>query len=237
MFFSIVSSGTGFRIVINLLLTIPVILIALTFHETAHAVVAYKMGDERIKENGSITLNPFKKIDVLGFLWMFFLGYGWAKVTQIDSRKFKNPSRGISLCALAGPLANLLLGILGAIGFALISVLEADMISGGKDAMLILVQETKLFLYFFGIINFINATINLIPIPPFDGSKFLSLFLPQKLYRNLIKHDKYTLIAVTFISFLCFRFFKVSPAAFVAEKLFRLIVDPISSLFGSISVL
>lgn len=232
MFFSIIQSGDIAQIILNLLLTVPVILIALSFHEIAHALMARILGDRSVK----VTLNPLKNLDAIGCIWMFFLGYGWARPAKIDVRSFRDPSKSLSLIAIAGPIANLLLGFVGAVSFALVVHLEKSLITlQGSPTPLDPIHILKLFLYFLAMINFINAVFNLLPIPPFDGSKSLRMFMPQRVYLKLMKYDKYTLIAVTVISFLSFRFFKTSPAMWVSESLFDLITGTVSAIIDTLS--
>ena len=232
MFFSIIQSGDVTQIILNLLLTVPVILIALSFHEIAHALTARMLGDKSVK----VTLNPFKNLDAIGCIWMFFLGYGWARPAKIDARSFKDPSKSLALIAIAGPIANLLLGTVGAVSFALTVQLEKSLITlQGSLTSLDPVHILKLFFYFLAMINFINAVFNLLPIPPFDGSKSLRMFTPQRVYLKLMKYDKYTLVAVTVISFLSFRFFKTSPAVWVSESLFDVITGAVSAIIDTLS--
>ena len=92
------------------LLSIPIFFLALSLHEAAHGFVAYKLGDPTAKLHGRLTLNPFKHFDVIGFVMLMLVGFGWAKPVPINARNFKDPRKGMALTALAGPVANLLLG-------------------------------------------------------------------------------------------------------------------------------
>ena len=92
-----------------LLLRIPVILLALSMHEAAHGIAAYKMGDPTARNMGRLTLNPLKHLDPIGTLMMFVFGFGWARPVPINPRYFKDPKKGMAFSADAGPIANLLL--------------------------------------------------------------------------------------------------------------------------------
>ena len=93
---------------VNLLVAMPCIV----FHEMAHGFVAYKLGDTTAKDQGRLSLNPLKHVDILGLIMMVTLGFGWAKAVPVNMRRFKNPKRGMALCALAGPAANFILALI-----------------------------------------------------------------------------------------------------------------------------
>ena len=95
--------------------TLARVLAALTvipFHEAGHALAAWLLGDPTAKQQGRLSLNPFRHFDLLGTLCMVFAGVGWAKPVSTDPRNFKNPKQGMALTALAGPVANLILAYL-----------------------------------------------------------------------------------------------------------------------------
>ena len=240
MLFSILSGGDWRDIVINLLLTLPVILLALSFHESAHAFVAYKLGDRTAYNLGRVTLNPIKHLDPFGCLWMLVFGYGWAKPVPINARNFRNPKKGMAYTAIAGPIANLILGLIGAIFYsitAFVMVKNIGFFAQSGNAFLFRVMNMlEIFFYFLAMMNFTLMVFNLIPIPPFDGSRFFGLFLPPRIYFAIMKYERYTLIAVLAISFLCSRFFGFSPAFWVAEKLFGFLSDGLFSILVKIFI-
>ena len=163
------------RIVVWIL---PVVF-AITVHEVAHGWVAKKKGDNTAFMLGRLTLNPIKHIDLLGTIiipGLLLLSstsfiFGWAKPVPVDPRNFKNPKKDMAIVALAGPVANLLM----AIAWALIARL----------GVMIEVEAVSLPLIYSGIagisINLVLAIINLLPIPPLDGSRILTGVLPHKL--------------------------------------------------------
>ncbi|PLA74177.1 site-2 protease family protein [Hydrogenovibrio sp. SC-1] len=162
--------------------TLPV-LMAITLHEAAHGWVASKLGDKTALMLGRVTLNPIKHIDPIGTILvpivLLVLGgfvFGWAKAVPITPRNFKNPARDMAWVAIAGPLSNLLM----AIGWALLAKLGYLMSVDGHDAMGI-----GQFLIYSGLagiaINLVLMVLNLIPIPPLDGSRVLSALLPNTL--------------------------------------------------------
>ena len=89
---------------IQILLSLPIVLLALCVHETAHGYVAYKLGDPTARNLGRLTLNPLKHLDPIGFICMLLFGFGWATPVPINTRYFKKPKRDMALSALAGPV-------------------------------------------------------------------------------------------------------------------------------------
>jgi len=232
MLFSILSGGDVREMIINLLLLIPVILISLSAHEAAHGFMAYKMGDRTAYNLGRVTLNPAKHLDPMGCLCMLIFGYGWAKPVPINARNFKNPKRGMAYTAIAGPISNILLGVIGAILYTVVNFLSfyfyADII--GNEFVTNLFRAILTFLFYFGYMNFVLAIFNLIPVPPFDGSRFFSLFLPEKTYFAMMKYERYIMVGILIFMIVCSRLFNFSPFGWVADKLFDLIYEPITRL-------
>ena len=141
---------------------VAVIILALTVHEFAHALVGSWRGDDTAERMGRMTLNPFAHLDIVGTLMLLFVGFGWAKPVPFDPRKLKNPIIDGMTIALAGPTANLFLAAIGATAFRLLQ---------GTALM-----EDSLLPIFLTLLIFVNLLLlffNLIPIPPLDGSKVL----------------------------------------------------------------
>lgn len=180
-----------------MLISAPPILLALTVHECSHAYTAYKLGDPTAKMLGRVTLNPLKHLDPIGTLMLFFSGlFGWAKPVPFNPRYFKNISRDIMLTALAGPASNLALAAFSAVVFKLINILGpnfADMVpySIYKPVYTMVIMSVY--------INVSLAIFNMFPIPPLDGSKVLTYFLPPKTayaYSRLEPYGFMILVAV-----------------------------------------
>ena len=98
-----------------LIILVPVILFSLTIHEYAHALVAYRLGDDTAKRQGRLSLNPLVHLDVLGTLLLFIVHFGWAKPVPVDPRNFRNPKKDMLMVALAGPVSNILTAIAAAV--------------------------------------------------------------------------------------------------------------------------
>lgn len=162
-----------------LLLTLPGIFIAITFHEFAHAYVAYKLGDQTPKMQGRINLNPLKHIDPIGFVFLIIAGFGWGKPVQIDSRNFNGKysiSKAEAIVSAAGPIANFIMAFVFIIIFHIMQVLIIKGIVPISQTVYIIIAiiESTAF------INVALGIFNLIPLPPLDGSKILMHFLPGK---------------------------------------------------------
>lgn len=182
---------------INLLLTIPCVLLALTFHEFAHGWVAKKLGDDTASNFGRLTLNPLKHLDPIGTICMIFFNFGWAKPVPINTRKFKNPRTGMALTAAAGPLMNLLLAFVSAFLFQLVSFIFYRFVPPMSEFAFTLQSLTLSLIFTFHYLNLYLGIFNLIiPIPPFDGSRIVFLFLPTRLYFGIMKYEKYLLLGL-----------------------------------------
>ncbi|MBQ7500766.1 MAG: site-2 protease family protein [Clostridia bacterium] len=191
MLFELLRGNFSRDIIIQLLLSIPVILLAFSVHESAHALIAYKLGDPTARNLGRITLNPMKHLDPIGTVSMLLFGVGFAKPVPINSRNFKNPKWGMCLSALAGPLSNFILGF---IGFNIYYLLSKW--TGLYNFSEILYTVLCLLFFVMASLNVSLAVFNLLPIPPFDGSRVLFVFLPQKYYFAIMKYERYIMIAI-----------------------------------------
>ena len=167
---------------IDYLYIIPAALIAIMCHELTHGLFSYLQGDPTPKEQGRLSLNPAKHLDLFGTLCLIFLGFGWAKPVQVDPRYYKNPKWGMALVAVGGPLANFVIAFLSGLILTLIEFYVPY-----SDFSMILYN---FFLYLI-IINVGLGLFNLIPIPPLDGSKIIGAILPENSYHQYMKYQKY----------------------------------------------
>ena len=150
----------------RILYFIPGILIGLTVHEFSHAYASYKLGDTTARDQGRLTLNPIKHIDIIGFLFIIFAGFGWAKPVQFNPENLSNLRRDKAIIAAAGPLSNLVLGILLCFAVrALLASITGEILSSRPA-----IQHLYIVLYLAASINFGLFIFNLLPIPPLDGS-------------------------------------------------------------------
>lgn len=155
----------------RILLAIPPILFALTFHEFSHAWVASRMGDPTARLLGRLTLNPLAHLDPIGTVLLLIAGFGWAKPVPVDTRYLGHPRRDMMWIALAGPASNVILALL--FGTLLRGVHGNPYLSGTIMGAAIL-DMIRYSVY----LNLLLAVFNLIPIFPLDGSRILTGLLP-----------------------------------------------------------
>jgi Zn-dependent protease len=190
-------------IILTIAQSMPGFLMAIVVHEAAHAWMANKFGDPTAKNEGRLTLNPAAHYDPWGtiFFPLFaavtgFAMIGWARPVPIEVRNFKKMRPGIFWVSFAGPLANILMGILSAFLLALIYTKFSEWSYGA-----IFVDMLRYSVF----INFILAFFNLIPLPPLDGSKMVSSFLKGPTlykYEGLARYTPVIFIAVMGLSFM-----------------------------------
>jgi len=214
--------------IIQLLLSVPVILLSLSVHEAAHAFVAYKLGDPTARNLGRLTLNPFKHINPFGFISMLVIGIGWANPVPINTRNFKNPRKGMMLSALAGPVSNLLLGIIFCLleGFAQTFNYYQMYMGHYQDFMFWFSFSLWAITYIGAVLNFALAIFNLIPAPPFDGSRIFFYFLPKNWYFKVMRYEQYIGLGIILVLVVLSRFFNISPVSFVADLIHGLVFYP-----------
>lgn len=191
-------------ILFNIAQSLPGFLLAIVVHEAAHAWMANKFGDPTAKNEGRLTLNPVAHYDPWGTIFFPLLAaftnfamIGWARPVPVEVRNFKNLRQGIFWVSFAGPLSNLILGTLSALGLALL----ATQVSPSWEFYGAFIHMLRYSVF----INFILAFFNLIPLPPLDGSKMVSSFLKgQALYKyeSFARFTPMIFIGVMFLSFM-----------------------------------
>ncbi len=185
---------------IRLLVSIPVILFSLSFHEFAHGYIAYKLGDNTARFHGRLTLNPLKHLDPIGALAMLIAGFGWAKPVPINPRNFQNPKKGMALTGLAGPVSNLILSFIGVLLYRVTyAVFSAVGIT--SDSSYWLMVALLLFFSAFASMNAALAVFNLIPVPPFDGSRIFYFVLPDRYYFAVMRYERVIMMVTLLLLF------------------------------------
>jgi len=174
----------------EMLLGIPGLIIAMTFHEYAHARAAVSLGDFTPRLMGRLTIDPRAHIDPIGLIMLFLVRFGWAKPVMINPVNFRNPKRDDIIVSLAGPAMNLLLGF---IAFYMLYFIRYHNIDVSAITFSII---QMIFIYN---VNF--AVFNILPIPPLDGSHILRNLLPPDLSYRYQALERYSiLIMIVFIA-------------------------------------
>lgn len=192
---SIFSEGLQSALYI-LIIRLIVALIALPIHECAHGYVAYRLGDDTAKRQGRLTINPLAHFDPIGTVAIILFGFGWAKPVPINPLNFENPKKGMMISSLAGPLSNIGLAL---ISMVLYKISNIVFYFGISNAFIVTVQT--FFLYMVSI-NITLGVFNLIPIPPLDGSRIATYFLPQRIYFKIMQYENFIFIGLMIVLWL-----------------------------------
>ena len=215
-------SGMSRNYLLNILLTLPGVIIAITFHEFAHAYAAYKLGDDTARMQGRLNLNPLSHIDPIGIILLIFAHVGWGRPVQINPNNFDRKytaSQGEAIVSVAGPLMNFALAIIFTVIYFILFKFAPSFLIGTQAGSIIgiLVQSTI-------IVNIGLGVFNLIPLPPLDGSKIFRNFMSYNLKSWLDKNERifYIIFLVLWITGLAGTI--ISPIIeFIANGLIRVV--------------
>jgi Zn-dependent protease len=171
-------------VLVQFLIISPLLIVSLVLHELAHGWAAYLLGDPTAKAHGRLSLNPIRHLDTWGTVMLaatFLLSggtffFGWAKPVPVDPRFFKDGQRGMAWVGAAGPLTNYTVA-LAAVGMIWLTYTWSSYVAQLFVTLLVL--------------NVILGTLNLIPVPPLDGSRVLGGFLPREAYKHWVALDRY----------------------------------------------
>ena len=194
-----------------IILLIPALVFSLSFHEFAHAWMAYKLGDNTAARLGRLTLNPMSHLDPVGSLALLLMGFGWAKPVPVDSRYLENPKKDMVKVAAAGPISNIILAVVAALALRLLFSTD------------LLTNNIKTFLIIFMQINITLAVFNLLPVSPLDGSQILTPFLEKYFGSDVVW--KMQIYGPRFL------FFIIIFSMVTDIHIFSFIINPIFNLF------
>ncbi len=199
-----------FAYALEIVLSLVAVFTAIVLHEFSHGYIAFRLGDPTAKTLGRLTLNPLAHIDPIGtilvpivlvILRSPFL-FGWAKPVPVNPNYFRNPYKGMFYVAIAGPLMNIALA-LGASAIGRLAILITPLsLLYGRGFSAYFVQTIFYLLGFFVIINIILAVFNMLPIPPLDGSRVLTYFLPPEGKRVMMQLERYGFLIVLALLYL-----------------------------------
>jgi Zn-dependent protease len=177
--------------IVRTLKFLPGIILGLTVHEFSHAFVAHLCGDSTSKEQGRITLNPLKHIDLFGFIMLMVVGFGWAKPVQFTEQNLRNPKTDVIKIAVAGPMSNAIIAMILSVLFSLL----VSFIPIYSSQTVRLIYEIINYAIY---INWGLFVFNLIPLPPLDGSHLLFHQIKRfpLLYTGLYKYGSMILFGL-----------------------------------------
>lgn len=209
----------------QLILMIIPLLFAVTIHEVAHGYAAYRLGDPTAMMMGRLTLNPIKHLDPFGSLilplMLKIMGspfvFGYAKPVPVNFNRLRNYRNGVIIVSSAGVVINLLCAIISGIVFQLL--VEFISVWYGNTVLKSLMIPILKMLQYSVLINLILAVFNLIPVPPLDGSKIVSMLLPPDLSIQYARLEPYGMIIIVILLMLN-----------VVDVIFRLLVEPMAKL-------
>lgn len=192
----------GWEGLVAFLLFAGAILLAIALHEYAHALAADLQGDRLPRAMGRLTLNPVRHLDPLGTLLIFVAGFGWGKPVEFRLSALSSKRFGAAIVALAGPAMNVALGLLGAIALRVTNPELLGALGGRPVFELPNPSFVDMFLATFMTVNVILAVFNLIPVPPLDGSRLLTIFLPPDKQKIVFFLDRYGFLILLVVVFL-----------------------------------
>lgn len=200
----------------SMFIRLVMLLAIMPIHEYAHALVAYKLGDNTARFNGRMTLNPMAHLDLFGSIAFILAGFGWGKPVPIYGSNLRKPKRDMALVALAGPVSNVLLGTILVVIYKVLGVvfMQVGFTTGLARAILVIIftlAQTSVYW----------AVFNLIPVPPLDGSRLLEYILPHSIYYKIEYYQRYIYIALLV---LLFSGILMGPIVFVSNFIMKFIL-------------
>jgi Zn-dependent protease len=213
--------------VYNVAINLPAFLLAIVFHEWAHARVALWFGDDTAYRDGRLTFNPAVHADPIGTLVFPLIGaamggimFGWARPVPVDPRRFKNHRSGVFWVSFAGPGANILLSVVSALAFAAV----VTMMPQSSEYYRLAYDMTRNSI----LMNLVLAVFNLIPFPPLDGSKMVTSFLDYNQARKYEELQRYSFVFLLVLWFTNIFSYLLYPAIWFGEKMMNMFITMLS---------
>ena len=211
----------GGRSIESLILSLPGVIVAMTFHEFAHAWVATKLGDDTPRLQGRLNLNPMSHIDPVGLLSLLLLGFGWGRPVQINTRNINSKyslSKAEALVAVAGPVMNIIIAFIALLASAIL-LITIDVFTKPIQILITILQSIT-------IVNLGLGVFNLIPVYPLDGSKVIGHFLSYRAREWMIQNQ----FLLTIILFLVV--FSTNIIGYIVQYLYQGMLMLVELLIG-----
>ena len=218
--------GELITVILSFFSVAVIILLVFPIHECSHGVMAKWLGDDTAERQGRLSLNPFDHVDPMGAFAMCLCCIGWAKPVPVNIRNCKKVKArtALALTALAGPLSNIIMAYV----FMIITKLLIYFVPMSQVLYYVVFAMDTVV-----IISIRLSIFNLIPVPPFDGSRFALAFLPPKTYFGIMRYEQQIMIGILVVLLLLSRL-GFSPFSWIANNLTYLIANPVFKLMGAI---
>ena len=206
---SALMSGNMLNIVLTAFSIAVMIFVVFPLHESSHALAAKLLGDDTAEQQGRISLNPFVHLDLIGTIGIILFRVGWAKPVPVNParcRKIRSQRAAMAITAAAGPMANILSSLVFLIIRKIIEVSTQTFIYGNMiyspsgntmSVAAYIIQALDLIIW----LDLFNGVFNLLPIPPFDGSRVFFAFLPDKYYFAIMRYEQYIMIGLLILMY------------------------------------
>lgn len=188
-----IRSGSMIEIILTAFSLLVMLFVVFPVHECSHALAAKLLGDDTAERQGRITLNPFAHLDLMGTIGILAFGIGWAKPVPVNPARCRKVSQkaAMAITAAAGPMANFVSSLIFMIIMKVLIVSYSGSDSA-PDALYYIIMALRIIID----IDLFNGVFNLLPVPPFDGSRVFFAFLPAKYYFSIMKYEQYIMIAL-----------------------------------------
>ena len=207
---------------IDIILRLPGVIIAVTVHGFAQALIATAFGDKGPKKAKKLSLDPITHTEPIGFLSLLLFRFGWAAPVSINTRDKKYPRLMRFLAILAGPLSNLLLAFVGCLALIPLSIPGVIEFFNSHTALVWTYGIVNTTIQSFCLVNANIAIFNMIPLPPLDGFRLLSVFIPRHAYKNLMRYESHFSLGFMIILLVDYYFFGYIGDAFLKISSFIL---------------